>query len=76
MLKKKEEFVTYQGRVVPKEYFRVFVYNHNGQRLIKSYEEFQAHIASKQWFETKAEIPPIKSPKVKKHDADSTRVCE
>jgi hypothetical protein len=76
MKKTKEEFVNYQGRSVPKKHFRVFVYNQNGGRLVNSYEDFKAHIDSKEWFETKAEIPPIKLPKVKKHDSNRKRVCE
>lgn len=71
----KEQFVEFQGRTVPKEHFRTFVYGRDGQRLMNSYEEYNAHIASKEWFDTEEEVPPIKQ-KVKKNDPDSQRVCE
>ena len=73
---KREEFVEYQGRQVPRNHFRAFVYNQTGERLVNSYDEFRMHIDSKQWFETKDAIKAIKRKKVKDDDADSTRVCE
>lgn len=73
---KPKQVVDYQNRAVPKDHFRVFVYNKNGQRLVESYEEFKAAIASKEWFETKAEVhappPPVKPKKVKKVKTDGS----
>lgn len=73
--KVKKEFVTYQGRSIPKEHFRVYVYSKEGQQLVESYEEFKACLSTKEWFETKLEAQASKT-KVKKHDANSPRVCE
>ncbi len=75
MKKAKSEKVSYQGRMVPKEHFRVFVYNANGQKLANSYEEFLSLLASKEWFEKKSDIP-VKVEKVKKDDADSKGICK
>lgn len=73
---KVQEFVTYQGRSIPKEHFRVFVYSRDGERLVNSYEEYVICLASKEWFETKNDIPPLKLKKAKSNDPNSQRVCE
>lgn len=69
MKQKSLETVLYQGRYVPKNAFRAFVYNSKGQMLAQNYQHYQMLIDSKEWFSTKAEIP--KPEKVKKHDIAS-----
>ncbi len=80
MSKKPESLVQYKGKFVPKNSFRAFVHNAEGQYLANSYEEFEALIASKEWYVTKAEaLKPKPKPKLKKaktDDADSPGVCE
>lgn len=51
--------VLYQGRWVDKVHFRAFVYNADGQKLAKSYDEYAAMIESGEWFSTKEEIKPV-----------------
>ncbi len=42
-----DEFVVYQGRQVPKEGFRVYVFGHEGTtKLVNSYEEYEASLES------------------------------
>jgi hypothetical protein len=83
-LKKSEPMVVYQGRTVPRNSFRAFVYSADGEYLANSYEEFQVCIASEKWFETKAEAlqpksekpeKPVRQKRIKKDDADSPGVC-
>lgn len=75
MSKKKIEYVSYEGRRINKEHFRVFVYNKDGEMLVNSYEEYLKAINSKKWFSNKAEIPAVKPKKVKPDDTDSERIC-
>lgn len=45
------ETVMYDGRVVPKEGFRVFIYGFDNQtKLVESWEEYKNHISSGVWF--------------------------
>jgi len=41
--------VLYMGRWVSREFFKAFVYNADGQKLAKSYEEFSNLISSGLW---------------------------
>jgi len=48
------EWVSYCGRQVPKENFRVFVYSLNDeQKVVNSWDEYQEAISSGVWFPTK-----------------------
>lgn len=44
-----ESQVLYLGRWVSREHFRAFVYNKEGQKLAKSYEEYSQLISSGLW---------------------------
>lgn len=47
----KGEIVQYDGRAVPKEGFRVFIYGFDNQtKLVESWEEYQKCISSGLWF--------------------------
>jgi hypothetical protein len=48
------------GRWVDKEHFCTFVYNSEGQHLVKSYDEFSRLIATGAWFASKEDIPAAK----------------
>jgi hypothetical protein len=53
----KGEIVIYNGRPIPKEGFRTFVYGPNdAQRLVESWEEYEANIASGVWFSSKEQV--------------------
>ncbi len=44
---------TYLGRLVSKEHFRAFIYAPDGsQRLVESWDEFEANMQSGVWFAT------------------------
>ncbi len=46
----------YLGRIVSKDNFRTFIYAPNGgQRLVESWEEFEANMQSGVWFATPEE---------------------
>jgi len=64
----KTEDVMYLGRWVPKQGFRTFVYDKNGdQKLANTYSEYESMIATGLWFAVKPENkPPIKPKEVKK----------
>ncbi len=49
--------VFYLNRWVPKEHFRVFVYNEKSERLTNSYDEYEKLIASGLWFPEKHLVP-------------------
>lgn len=45
------EIVLYDGRNVPKQGFRVFIYSFDNQtKLVESWEEYQENLASGIWF--------------------------
>lgn len=70
---------TYLGRIVPKEHFRAFIYGPNQQkRLVNSWDEFEAHMASGLWFATEDEAKPapIDKPKRVKKEAPVVEVKE
>lgn len=53
-----EEMVMYDNRIVPKANFRVFIYNtKNEQKLVESWDEYQAEISSGLWFAKKEDVP-------------------
>jgi hypothetical protein len=61
------ETVIYDGRVVPKDGFHVFVYAVNGeQKLVKSWDEYQRCISSGVWFQKKVQAEAIKPPELVK----------
>ena len=44
----------YLGQLVSKEHFRTFIYAPDGnQKLVEGWEEFERHMASGLWFDTK-----------------------
>lgn len=46
-----EEMVSYDNRLVPKKWFRVFVYDkNNNEKLANNYEEFTKLVSSGLWF--------------------------
>lgn len=45
----KSEQILYLGRWIPKENFRVFVYNKSGCQLVNSYDEFKSMVSSGLW---------------------------
>lgn len=48
------DMILYDGRVVPKEGFRAFVYGpDNAQKLANSWIEYESLISSGLWFSTK-----------------------
>ncbi len=67
--------VLYQGKWIPKEHFRTFVYGTKGQKLANSYAEYEALINSGEWFISKENVPIVSEHKSSdrklKHGADS-----
>lgn len=59
------ETVMYDGRIVPRDNFRTFIYGINSQpKLVNSWSEFQEHIATGLWFSSLGDVPvelPIES---------------
>lgn len=52
-----EDMVCYDGRLVPKQGFRVFVYAKDGsQILVNSWEEYELALDSGQWFSHKDKV--------------------
>ena len=54
--------ILYDGRWVSREHFKAFVYNSEGQKLAKSYQEFSDLISSGVWQAVKpkpAESAPV-----------------
>ena len=50
------EYVLYNGRMVSKEGFRVFVYGQEGaQKVVNSWDEYETAMATGLWFPTKDE---------------------
>jgi len=49
-------FKIYQGRAVPEDNFRAYVYAANGdKKLVNSWREFEKHIQTGLWFEWEVE---------------------
>ena len=64
----------YLGRLVSKVNFRAFIYSADGsQRLVESWEEFEANMQSGVWFATledaKSSIAQVEKPKRKPKNA-------
>jgi hypothetical protein len=64
---------TYLGRIVSKKNFRAFIYGENGvSKLVNSWDEFEAHMATGIWFALKEDavnrIPVEKPKRVKKEN--------
>lgn len=52
--------VLYQGRMVPREHFRVFVYGANNQkRLASSWEEYEELVKTGLWFDSLDAVPEV-----------------
>jgi hypothetical protein len=55
-----EEMVVYDGRSVPVQGFRAFVYGPNStQKLANSWDEYQALISSGIWYSKKSDVKEI-----------------
>lgn len=68
------EFVVYEGRKVPKDNFRAFVYGtDNKRKLVESYEQFEEAMASGIWFATNDEVHAIAS--IKPKDKKKQKEC-
>lgn len=60
------EMVKYEGRIVPKAGFRVFVYGANGEKyLANSWQEFEKLMQSGIWFSNEKAASEIKKRKKK-----------
>lgn len=56
--------VNYDNRIVPKEGFRAFIYNVDGERrMANSWNEFQSYVQTGTWFSTKEAAEKQKSKK-------------
>lgn len=56
-----ENHVLYLGRVIPKSDFRVFIYGHDGAlKLVDSYEEYEIHMETGNWFPELKDVPEKK----------------
>jgi len=75
MTKQENIFVLYQGRNVPREHFRVWIYSIDAKKIVNSYSEYEEALNSGKWFSTKEEAIPVKPKKVKSNDSNSERVC-
>ncbi len=54
----------YKGRPVSEEGFRAFVYSKDGtRRLVNSWKEFEAHLQTGVWFDSKLEEEVLEAPK-------------
>jgi hypothetical protein len=52
----------YQGRVIPKEGFRAWIYSFdNNSKLVNSWEEYQTEMSSGIWFSTKDDVESKKA---------------
>jgi hypothetical protein len=50
--------VQYNGRSIAKEGFRAFIYGANdAKKLVNSWDEFEAHMASGIWFASIDDVP-------------------
>lgn len=53
----------YLGKVVPKEGFRVFIYSPTErEKLVESWDDFEAHMATGLWFATQEDCMELKDP--------------
>ncbi len=52
-----ENPAVYQGRVVSKKHFRVFIYGATGdKKLVESWEDYERHMATGIWFSSLSDI--------------------
>lgn len=50
--------VQYQGKLVSKDHFRVFVYGKdNAKKLVESHDEYEKALESGLWFSNKEDVP-------------------
>lgn len=72
----KNEYIEYNNKRVPVEYFRAFVYNEfHDKKLVESADEFKNALASGEWFE----LPPPFKRKMRKKavkHADSSTISD
>jgi hypothetical protein len=69
--------VLYQSRWVSRTHFCAFVYNNEGQKLAKSYDEFSSLIASGLWRANKEKIIiEIQNPIIKDENLNKEELTE
>ena len=68
--------VLYMGRWVDKEHFTCFIYNSDGEKLVKSYKEFSDAISSGIWFATKEDAANDKIAKDKQETASNDKILK
>ncbi len=57
-MQQKTEEVIYNGRIVDKKHFRVYIFGHEGQKkLVNNYDEYEAHLSTGVWFDSMTAIP-------------------
>jgi len=44
--------VEYMGKMVPQEHFRTYIYSKDDKKLVNSWKEYQACVATGLWFDT------------------------
>lgn len=65
------DYVNYQGRMVLKKGFRVFIYGYDDKsKLVNSWEEFQKHMESGEWFDSIQKAISKSKKRVKKNGSD------
>lgn len=65
------DYVNYQGRMVLKKGFRAFIYGYDDKsKLVNSWEEFQKHMESGEWFDTIQKAISKARKRVKKNGPD------
>ena len=62
--------VVYQGRVIPRDGFRAWIYALDNQsKLVNSWEEYQSEISSGVWFSSKKDVEERKAQAVENKPA-------
>jgi hypothetical protein len=59
--------VDYQGRMVPKESFRAFIFNAQGEKkIVNSWDDYEAHLSTNEWFNEVPITQPLAKEKSKR----------
>jgi len=62
-----EETVFYNGQHVPKNHFRTYIFNVNGEKkLVESWKDYEFHIDTGVWFKSIDELPKTEKRKYTK----------
>jgi len=55
-----EEFVSYNGQMIPKAGFRAYIYHRDlEKKLVESWDSFKEHVSTGSWFVEKP-LPAVK----------------